>query len=58
MFQSARDRYIATAIKAGILECCGGNTMEAAQLLTREAAAETLDRVQRRFDIPPAKQGG
>jgi hypothetical protein len=50
--------YIATAIKAGILECCGGNTMEAAQLLTRHAAAETLDRVQRSFDIPPAKQGG
>jgi hypothetical protein len=50
--------YIATAIQAGILECCAGNTIESTQLLTRADAAETLDRVQRRFDIPPAKQGG
>lgn len=49
--------YIATAIQAGILECCAGNTIEATQLLSRGDAAETLDKVQRRFDIPAVKQG-
>ena len=49
--------YIATAIQAGILECCSGNTIESTQLLTRADAAETIDKVQRRFDIPLVKTG-
>jgi hypothetical protein len=47
--------YIATAIQAGILDCCAGNTIEAIQLLTRADAAEILDKIQRRFDLPPVK---
>lgn len=48
--------YIATAIQAGILECCAGNMIEASQLLSRADAAETLDNVQRRFDLAAVKQ--
>lgn len=49
--------YIATAIQAGILNCCAGNAIEATQLVTRADTAETLNNTQRRFDIPLLKQG-
>jgi hypothetical protein len=49
--------YIATAIQAGILNCCAGNAIEATQLVTRADTAETLNNTQRRFDIPVLKQG-
>ncbi len=49
--------YIATAIQAGILNCCAGNTIQTTQLVTRADTAETLNNTQPRFDISPVKQG-